>query len=35
MGYVFYFWSNDGSEPIHIHVAKGRPSENGTFKTSN
>ncbi len=29
-GYVFYFWASDGSEPIHIHVAKGRPSANGT-----
>ena len=28
--YVFYFWTSDGSEPIHIHVAKGKPSANGT-----
>ncbi len=24
MGYVFYFWSNERNEPIHIHVSKGK-----------
>ena len=26
LGYVFYFWANEGDEPPHIHVSKGRPS---------
>lgn len=30
MGYAFYFWSNEGNEPIHIHVSKGKQSENST-----
>lgn len=30
MGYKFYFWSNENDEPIHIHVSKGNPIENGT-----
>lgn len=25
-GYCVYFWSQDGNEPIHVHVSKGRPS---------
>lgn len=29
-GYKVYFWSNDGNEPIHIHVSKGKPSPNAT-----
>lgn len=29
-GYKVYFWSNEDSEPIHIHVAKGKPSPNAT-----
>ena len=28
LGYTFYFYSNENGEPIHIHVSKGRPSEN-------
>ncbi len=28
MGYVFYFYSNENDEPVHIHVSKGKPSEN-------
>ena len=30
LGYTFYFYSNENGEPIHIHVAKGKPSENST-----
>lgn len=31
LGYIIYFWSNEGTprEPIHVHVAK-RPTPNGT-----
>jgi hypothetical protein len=29
-GYKIYFWSNEGNEPIHVHVAKGKPVPNGT-----
>ncbi len=30
--YVIYFWSNEDSplEPIHVHIAEGVPSKNGT-----
>lgn len=30
LGYTFYFYSNENGEPIHIHVSKGKPSENST-----
>lgn len=30
MGYAFYFWSNENGEPIHIHVSKGKQTENAT-----
>ncbi len=30
MGYTFYFYSNENGEPIHVHVSKGKPSENST-----
>lgn len=29
-GYKVYFWSNENGEPIHVHIAKGRPTANGT-----
>ena len=29
-GYKVYFWSNEDGEPIHVHVAKGKPSPNAT-----
>lgn len=31
LGYLVYFWSNEGvpREPIHVHIAK-RPTANGT-----
>ena len=28
LGYTFYFYSNENGEPIHIHVSKGKPSNN-------
>ena len=30
MGYKIYFWANENNEPIHIHVCKGRQTENAT-----
>ena len=29
-GYCLYFWSNEGTEPVHVHVALGRPQEVST-----
>lgn len=29
-GYKIYFWANENGEPIHVHVAKGKPTANGT-----
>lgn len=31
-GYIVYFWINEGMplEPIHVHVAEGQPTVNGT-----
>ena len=29
-GYKVYFWSNEGLEPIHVHVSKGKPSADST-----
>ena len=29
-GYKVYFGSNENGEPIHVHVAKGKPTPNGT-----
>lgn len=29
-GYKVYFWSNENNEPIHVHVAKGKPTPNST-----
>lgn len=30
--YIVYFWSNEGMplEPIHVHIAEGRPYQNAT-----
>lgn len=30
--YIIYFWSNENEplEPVHVHMATGRPSANGT-----
>ena len=32
--YIVYFWSNEGEplEPIHVHIAKGKPEKNATKK---
>ncbi|MBR2215230.1 MAG: DUF4160 domain-containing protein [Selenomonadaceae bacterium] len=32
LGYVIYFWINEGTptEPIHVHVAKGKPTSGAT-----
>ena len=30
LGYVFYFWANEDSEPIHIHVSKRSQTPNAT-----
>lgn len=29
-GYKIFFWSNENGEPIHVHIAKGKPSANAT-----
>ncbi len=29
-GYLVFFWSNENDEPIHIHIGKGKPSQNAT-----
>ena len=29
-GYKVFFWSNENSEPIHVHISKGRPAPNST-----
>lgn len=29
-GYKIYFWSNEGNEPVHVHVSKGKPSSSAT-----
>ena len=30
--FIVYFWSNEGmpGEPIHVHIAEGRPSADAT-----
>ena len=30
--YTVYFWSNEGNplEPVHVHIAEGRPYQNAT-----
>ena len=30
--YWIYFWANEGKplEPIHVHIAEGRPHQNAT-----
>lgn len=28
MGYTFYFYSEEGNGPVHVHVSKGKPSDN-------
>lgn len=29
-GYKIYFWSNEGNEPVHVHIGKGKPVKNST-----
>ena len=29
-GYKIYFWANEGNEPVHVHVSKGKPSPSAT-----
>lgn len=29
-GYKVFFWSNENGEPIHVHIAKGKPTSNAT-----
>lgn len=29
-GYVIFFWANENGEPIHVHIAKGKPGPNAT-----
>ena len=29
-GYTVYFWSNENNEPLHVHIAKGKPTPNAT-----
>ncbi|WP_456081330.1 DUF4160 domain-containing protein [Mediterraneibacter sp.] len=29
-GYTVYFWSNENNEPIHVHIAKGKPTPSAT-----
>jgi hypothetical protein len=30
MGCIIYFWSNEGMEPVHIHISEGKPAPNTT-----
>ena len=30
IGYKIYFWTNENSEPIHVHISKGNISSNST-----
>ena len=30
LGLKIYFWTSDGSEPIHVHVSRGKPSPSST-----
>lgn len=30
IGYNIYFWTNENKEPVHVHVSKGKTSENST-----
>lgn len=29
-GYRVFFWAQDGNEPIHVHISKGRPTIRAT-----
>ena len=30
LGYKIFFWSNEFMEPVHVHIAKGKPTSNAT-----
>jgi len=30
LGYKIYFWSNEKDEPVHVHVSKGKQTDNAT-----
>ena len=30
IGYKIYFWSNENNEPIHVHISKGKLTQNTT-----
>lgn len=30
LGFKIYFWSNEGNEPIHVHVQKGKHTSTST-----
>lgn len=30
IGYKIYFWSNENNEPIHVHISKGKLTQNST-----
>ncbi len=29
-GWYVYFWTNENGEPIHFHIAQGKPAANAT-----
>ena len=29
-GFAIFFWTGEDGEPVHVHVAKGRPSPSAT-----
>lgn len=29
-GYKVYFWTSENNEPVHVHICKGKPSQNST-----
>ena len=28
--YIVFFWSNENGEPVHVHIAEGKPSQSAT-----
>lgn len=30
LGFTIFFWTAENGEPVHVHVAKGRPASNAT-----
>ena len=30
IGYKIYFWANENNEPIHVHISKGKLTQNST-----